>query len=69
MSAKQSDAARRFTWLVDILYDEHVKVVISAEAEPEQLFTDGENAADFQRTVSRLHEMQSAEYRLLPKRR
>jgi cell division protein ZapE len=69
MSAKQSDAARRFTWLIDILYDEHLKLVLSAEAAPEALFTEGENSADFQRTVSRLHEMQSAEYRLLPVRR
>ncbi len=69
MSAKQSDAARRFTWLIDVLYDEHLKLVLSAEAPPEALFTEGENAADFQRTVSRLHEMQSAEYRLLPVRR
>ena len=69
MSAKQSDAARRFTWLVDVLYDERLKLVISAEAPPEELFTEGENSADFQRTVSRLHEMQSAEYRLLPVRR
>jgi cell division protein ZapE len=68
MSARESDAARRFTWLVDVLYDERVKLVLSAAAEPEQLFTEGENAADFQRTVSRLHEMQSAEYRLLPRR-
>jgi cell division protein ZapE len=69
MSAKQSDAARRFTWLVDVLYDERVKLVVSAEAPPEELFVEGENLADFQRTVSRLHEMQSAEYRLLPVRR
>jgi cell division protein ZapE len=69
MSAKQSDAARRFTWLVDILYDERIKLVVSAEAPPEALFVEGENSADFQRTVSRLHEMQSAEYRLLPARR
>ena len=69
MSARQSDAARRFTWLIDVLYDEHIKLVLSAEAPPEDLFTEGENAADFQRTVSRLHEMQSAEYRLLPVRR
>jgi len=69
MSAKQSDAARRFTWLVDVLYDERVKLVVSAEASPEELFVEGENSADFQRTVSRLHEMQSSEYRLLPVRR
>ena len=69
MSAKQSDAARRFTWLVDVLYDERLKLVLSAAAPPEELFTEGENSADFQRTVSRLHEMQSAEYRLLPIRR
>jgi cell division protein ZapE len=69
MSAKQSDAARRFTWLVDVLYDERIKLVVSAEAPPEELFTEGDNSADFQRTVSRLHEMQSVEYRLLPVRR
>ena len=69
MSARQSDAARRFTWLVDVLYDERVKLVVSAEAPPEELFVEGQNSADFQRTVSRLHEMQSAEYRLLPVRR
>jgi len=69
MSPRQSDAARRFTWLVDVLYDERVKLVVSAEAPPEELFVEGANAADFQRTVSRLHEMQSAEYRLLPVRR
>jgi cell division protein ZapE len=62
MSPKNSDAARRFTWLVDVFYDDRVNLVISAEAEPEQLFTAGEHAAEFQRTVSRLHEMQSVEY-------
>jgi len=62
MSAKESDAARRFTWLVDIFYDDKVNLIVSAAAQPEQLFTAGEHAAEFQRTVSRLHEMQSVAY-------
>ena len=62
MSAKSADAARRFTWLVDVFYDDRVKLVLSAEAQPEDLFTEGAHAAEFQRTVSRLHEMQSARY-------
>ena len=61
MSAKSADAARRFTWLVDVFYDERVKLVGSAEATPEELFSEGENSAELQRTVSRLHEMQSRE--------
>ena len=62
LSAKNSDAARRFTWLVDVLYDDRVNLVVSAEDEPERLFTEGEHSAEFQRTVSRLHEMQSVQY-------
>jgi cell division protein ZapE len=62
MSPKNADAARRFTWLVDVLYDERVKLIVSAEAQPEALFTEGAHSAEFQRTVSRLHEMQSARY-------
>jgi cell division protein ZapE len=69
MSPKHSDAARRFTWLVDIFYDDRVNLIVSAEAEPEQLFTAGEQAAEFQRTVSRLHEMQSVEYLQSERRR
>jgi len=62
MSPRHADAARRFTWLVDVFYDDKVKLVVSAEAEPEQLFPAGDNAPEFERTVSRLHEMQSAQY-------
>jgi len=69
MSPKDSDAARRFTWLVDVFYDDRVNLIISAEAEPDQLFTAGEQAAEFQRTVSRLYEMQTVEYLQQERRR
>jgi cell division protein ZapE len=62
LSPKNADAARRFTWLVDVFYDDRIKLVVSAEAPPDELFPEGENAAEFQRTVSRLIEMQSAQY-------
>jgi cell division protein ZapE len=62
MSPKNADAARRFTWLVDVFYDDKVNLVVAAEAEPERLFVEGENSAEFERAVSRLHEMQSVQY-------
>jgi len=62
MSARNADAARRFTWLLDVFYDDRVKLFASAEARPEELFVEGANSAEFARSVSRLHEMQSAEY-------
>jgi len=69
MSPKSADAARRFTWLVDVFYDERVNLVVGAQALPEALFTEGEHSAEFQRTVSRLHEMQSAQYLAQERRR
>ena len=66
MGPANADAARRFTWLVDVFYDDHVKLVVSADAAPDELFTDGGREktalAEFQRTASRLTEMQSAAY-------
>ncbi|MGE3679378.1 MAG: cell division protein ZapE [Burkholderiales bacterium] len=62
MSPQNADSARRFTWLVDVFYDDRVKLVVSAEAEPEELFTQGANSAEFSRTTSRLNEMQSKDY-------
>lgn len=62
MSAAMSSAARRFTWLIDVLYDHNVKLIMSAAVPPDQLYTEGMLANEFQRTVSRIMEMQSREY-------
>jgi cell division protein ZapE len=62
MSARLASEARRFTWLVDVLYDRRVKLILSAEVPPEALYTEGPLAHEFPRTVSRLTEMQSAEF-------
>ena len=68
MTAAMSSEARRFTWLVDVLYDQKVKLLISAECEPEGLYVAGAMANEFHRTVSRLVEMQSREYLEAPRR-
>jgi cell division protein ZapE len=66
LSAQQGDRARRFTWLVDILYDHRVKLLASAEAPAADLYVAGPNAQEFPRTASRLAEMRTREYMALP---
>jgi cell division protein ZapE len=68
MPPKLASEARRFTWLVDVLYDRRVKLILSAAVPAEALYTEGPLAHEFPRTVSRLHEMQSAEFLALAHR-
>ena len=68
MAPRMASEARRFTWLVDVLYDRRVKLIMSAAVPANQLYTEGLMANEFARTVSRLHEMQSSEFLALGRR-
>jgi len=58
--------ARRFTWLVDVLYDHRVKLVASSAIDADHIYVEGLQASEFFRTASRLTEMQSESYLELP---
>ena len=62
LTSEQASEARRFTWLVDVLYDQRVNLIMSADAPIEDLYRSGPNGQEFPRTASRLREMQSREY-------
>lgn len=62
LSPSKRNEAARFVTLIDTFYEAKVKLVASAMAEPELLYPAGDGSFEFQRTVSRLHEMRSTEY-------
>jgi cell division protein ZapE len=62
MTRDMRNEAARFVTLIDALYEHKVKLLAAADAEPEGLYPGGDGSFEFQRTVSRLEEMKSAEY-------
>ncbi|MBS7537884.1 cell division protein ZapE [Ancylobacter lacus] len=64
MDQDHRNEAKRFITLIDELYEKGVKILASAEADPEELYlgTEGAEAFEWARTVSRLHEMRSTDY-------
>lgn len=62
LDPQSDDAARRFVHLVDVFYDRNVKLILSAAAPPDRLYQGKRLGQDFQRTASRLVEMQSHDY-------
>ena len=65
---RMTNEARRFIWLIDVLYDHKIKLIIAAEVPAPDLYTEGQITAEFSRTVSRLIEMQSRDYLDAPRR-
>ena len=63
MTAEMASEARRFTWLIDVLYDHRIKLIMSAAVAADLLYTEGLMSNEFHRTVSRIMEMQSKEYK------
>ncbi len=62
LGPENRDRARRFNIFIDTLYEAHGRLVASAAAPPAELYIEGDGSFEFQRTVSRLNEMQSADY-------
>jgi cell division protein ZapE len=66
MSRAERNEARRFMTLIDALYEHKVNLICSAAAVPDALYAGGDGAFEFQRTASRLMEMQSRDYLARP---
>lgn len=62
MGLDERNWAARFVTFIDALYESKTKLVMSADAQPDDIYVAGDGAFEFQRTASRLHEMRSADY-------
>ncbi|MFE3838064.1 cell division protein ZapE [Pseudogemmobacter sonorensis] len=62
LSSSNFNQAKRFVTLIDALYEAKVRVICSAAESPEKLYVEGEGAFEFERTASRLREMQGADW-------
>lgn len=66
LTENNRNEARRFVTLIDALYEHRCKLVMAADDAPDRLHPKGDHAFEFQRTASRLHEMQSEDYLAAP---
>jgi len=62
MGPEKRDAAKRFVTLIDAIYESRTKLICSAGAKPDALYATGDGSFEFERTASRLAEMQTADY-------
>ncbi|PIV76469.1 MAG: cell division protein ZapE [Rhodobacteraceae bacterium CG17_big_fil_post_rev_8_21_14_2_50_65_11] len=62
LDSSKFNEAKRFVTLIDSLYEARTRVILSAEDEPERLYLEGTGSFEFERTASRLREMQSADW-------
>ena len=66
LDADRRNEARRFMTLIDELYEHKVTTIVAAADKPERLYPAGDGAFEFERTISRLNEMQSVDYLTRP---
>jgi len=62
MGRESRNEAKRFVTLIDALYETRTKLIMSAQVEPDKLYVDGDGSFEFERTASRLYEMQGEDY-------
>lgn len=67
MGPRQAAESRRFTWLIDVMYDARVKMIMSSQVVVDKIYTSGALLHEFSRTVSRIEEMQTLDYLAQPR--